>query len=44
MTKMETIIPVAPTPATARPKMRRLMLLATPQNREPISKMKIALR
>jgi len=37
-------IPAAPTPAIARPMMRAVELGATPQTREPISKMKRAER
>jgi hypothetical protein len=37
-------IPAAPIPATARPMMRAVEFGATPQIREPISKMKRAMR
>jgi hypothetical protein len=37
-------IPAAPTPATARPMIRAVELGATPQMREPISKMNRAMR
>jgi hypothetical protein len=36
-------MPAAPTPATARPMMRAVELGATPQIREPTSKMKRAM-
>jgi len=35
--RIEIKIPAAPTPATARPKMRNGILGATPQKRDPIS-------
>jgi hypothetical protein len=37
-------IPAAPTPATARPMMSAVELGATPQIKEPISKMNRAIR
>ena len=39
MVNMETKIPAAPTPATARPRIRNWTDFAMPQNREPSSKM-----
>jgi hypothetical protein len=37
-------IPAAPTPATARPRISAVLLGATPQIKEPISKMNRAIR
>lgn len=37
-------MPAAPTPAIARPTISAMLLGATPQTREPTSKMKIVIR